>query len=52
MKLSHLHPTRSSAAAFTFIELVIVIAVIGVMSALAIGQFSNSANDAREITAR
>lgn len=37
---------------FTFIELVIVIAVVGIMSALAIGAFSNGAEDAREIVAR
>ena len=38
--------------AFTFVELVIVIAVVGIMSALAIGAFSNGAEDAREIVAR
>ena len=37
---------------FTFVELVIVIAVVGIMSALAIGAFSNGADDAREIVAR
>lgn len=43
---------RLRAQAFTFIELVIVIAVIGIMSALAVGAFSNASNDAREIVAR
>ncbi|MFT5469354.1 MAG: type II secretory pathway pseudopilin PulG [Verrucomicrobiales bacterium] len=43
---------RSNLAAFSFIELVIVIAVIGIMSGLAISQFGNSANDGREIVAR
>jgi len=37
---------------FTFIELMIVIAVIGIMSALAISSLSNGAGDAREIVAR
>lgn len=41
-----------SRSGFTFIELVIVIAVIGIMSALAISQFAGSANDGREILAR
>jgi len=39
-------------AGFTFLEVIIVIAVIGIMSALAISSFSNGANDAREIVAR
>lgn len=37
---------------FTFLEVIIVVAVIGVMSALAISAFSNGATDAREIVAR
>ncbi len=46
-------PQNSSLqCGFTFVELVIVIAVVGIMSALAIGAFSNGAEDAREIVAR
>lgn len=46
-------PSRSfRLAAFTFLELIIVIAVIGIMSALAISAFSNGASDAREVVAR
>lgn len=41
-----------SGAGFTLIELIIVIAVIGIMSALAISSLSNGATDAREIVAR
>lgn len=41
-----------SQKGFTFIELIIVIAVIGIMSALAISSLSNGANDAREIVYR
>jgi prepilin-type N-terminal cleavage/methylation domain-containing protein len=45
-------PFRKVHGAFTFLEIIIVIAVIGIMSALAISSFSNGANDAREIVAR
>ncbi len=45
-------PKSKAVSGFTFIELVIVIAVVGIMSALAIGAFSNGAEDAREIVAR
>lgn len=44
--------THYKQAGFTFVELVIVIAVVGIMSALAIGSFSEGASDAREIVAR
>ena len=43
---------QASRGGFTFLELIIVIAVIGIMSALAISAFSNGATDAREIVAR
>jgi prepilin-type N-terminal cleavage/methylation domain-containing protein len=45
-------PRRRCCSGFTFLELVIVIAVIGIMSALAISAFSDGASDAREIVAR
>lgn len=48
MKPSSLH----RCAGFTLIELIIVIAVIGIMSALAISSLSNGATDTREIVAR
>lgn len=51
MKVAPLTPYRSEVA-LTFIEMVIVIAVIGIMSALAISTFSNASTDAREIVAR
>lgn len=44
--------SKSTQSAFTFVELVIVIAVVGIMTALAIGSFANGAQDAREIVAR
>ncbi len=37
---------------FTFLEVIIVVAVIGIMSALAISAFSSGAADAREVVAR
>ena len=44
--------TLHRCAGFTLIELIIVIAVIGIMSALAISSLSNGATDTREIVAR
>lgn len=44
-------PKRFSSG-FTFLEVIIVVAVIGVMSALAISAFSIGATDAAEIVAR
>lgn len=43
---------RNANQGFTLVELIIVIAVIGIMSALAISSLSNGATDAREIVAR
>lgn len=47
-------PTSKAASTrgLTFVEMIIVIAVIGIMSALAISNFSNASSDAREIVAR
>ncbi len=45
-------PLNSSKIGFTLLEVVIVIAVVGIMSAMAISAFSNGAGDAREIVAR
>jgi len=50
MQAFSISPSRR--AGFTFIELVIVIAIIGIMSLLAISNFSNVNADAREIVAR
>src|SRR5690349_12282009 len=50
MKALPLTPSRRSG--FTFIELVIVIAIIGIMSLIAISHYSNVSGDAREIVAR
>lgn len=44
--------SQRSSSGFTLIELIIVIAVIGIMSAMAISSLSNGATDAREIVAR
>lgn len=48
MKLGSGH--RKSA--FTLIEVVIVIAIIGIMAALVISAFSNAAHDTRRVVAR
>jgi prepilin-type N-terminal cleavage/methylation domain-containing protein len=47
-------PTRSTPThrAFTMVEMLIVIAVIGIMSALVISAFSNAAQDTRRVIAR
>lgn len=47
-------PTRSPhmLRAFTMVEMLIVIAVIGIMSALIISAFSNAAQDTRRVVAR
>jgi len=49
---SHRQARRPSAAAFTMVEMLIVIAVIGIMSALVISAFSNAAQDTRRVVAR
>ena len=41
-----------SNKAFTMVEMLIVIAVIGIMSALVISSFSNAAQDSRRVVAR
>lgn len=47
-------PIRSESrpGAFTLVEVLIVIAVIGIMSALVISAFSNAAQDTRRVLAR
>tara|TARA_R110000850_G_scaffold185992_9_gene311925 strand:+ start:1076 stop:1549 length:474 start_codon:yes stop_codon:yes gene_type:complete len=49
MTPSRPHKARS---AFTMVEMLIVIAVIGIMSALVISAFSNAAQDTRRVVAR
>ena len=44
--------TRPNRSGFTMIELLIVISVIGIMSALIISAFSNAAQDTRRVVAR
>jgi len=47
------HAARDLAArGFTMVEMLIVIAVIGIMSALVISAFSNAAQDTRRVVAR
>ncbi len=43
---------RQDRRAFTMVEMLIVIAVIGIMSALVISAFSNAAQDTRRVVAR
>ena len=43
---------RKNNSAFTLIEVVIVIAIIGIMAALVISAFSNAAHDTRRVVAR
>lgn len=45
-------PTSPTRRGFTMIEMLIVIAVIGIMSALVIGAFSNAAQDTRRVVGR
>lgn len=49
-----MNPPRISQKprAFTMVEMLIVIAVIGIMSALVISAFSNAAQDTRRVVAR
>lgn len=44
--------TSPTLRGFTMIEMLIVIAVIGIMSALVIGAFSNAAQDTRRVVGR
>jgi prepilin-type N-terminal cleavage/methylation domain-containing protein len=46
------HRTATTFRAFTMVEMLIVIAVIGIMSALVISAFSNAAQDTRRVVAR
>lgn len=46
-----IYPGQASRA-FTMVEMLIVIAVIGIMSALVISAFSNAAQDTRRVVAR
>ena len=43
---------QKATRAFTMVEMLIVIAVIGIMSALVISAFSNAAQDTRRVIAR
>jgi len=43
---------RATRHAFTMVEMLIVIAVIGIMSALVVSAFSNAAQDTRRVVAR
>lgn len=52
MKPNPCQKARRPAAAFTMVEMLIVIAVIGIMSALVISSFSNAAQDTRRVVAR
>jgi len=46
LSLFHFHPTLSSRKAFSLVELVIVIVIIGIISAIAIPRMSSSADNA------
>jgi type II secretory pathway pseudopilin PulG len=50
--LSHFKPRFRNSSAFTFVEAVFTIAIIGIMSALALSAVSNGARDANRIVAR
>lgn len=51
--MTHLHrPSFRHAQAFTFVEAIFTIAIIGIMSALAMSAISNGARDANRIVAR
>lgn len=50
--LSQLKPRLRTSAAFTFVEAIFTIAIIGIMSALALSAVSNGARDANRIVAR
>ena len=41
-------PIRHSASGFTFVELIIVVAILGIISAIVIPQFSNASNKSRD----
>ncbi len=46
------HLSQKHRRAFTLVELLIVIAVIGIMSALVVSSFSDAAQDTRRVIAR
>jgi type II secretory pathway pseudopilin PulG len=50
--LSQIKPRSRSSSAFTFVEAVFTIAIIGIMSALALSAVSNGARDANRVVAR
>jgi prepilin-type N-terminal cleavage/methylation domain-containing protein len=45
-------PLRKNAPAFTLVEVLLVIAIIGIMSALVVSSISNSVADSRMVLAR
>jgi len=47
-----INTAKRTSTAFTMVEMLIVIAVIGIMSALVISSFSNAAQDSRRVVAR
>lgn len=49
---SHFTPRFRDSSAFTFVEAVFTIAIIGIMSALALSAVSNGARDANRVVAR
>ena len=50
--ISFIHYKPKAASAFTFVEAIFTIAIIGIMSALALSAISNGARDANRIVAR
>ena len=52
MKTFRYQQASSHQEAFSFLELIIVIAILGIMASLAVTNFANSASDAREVLGR